>query len=93
LAGQGSRDRRSWKVEATVIGVEQVTTAGGSFESFKIQNKQLSSGTTPVPVTVNYFYSPKMKSIVKLSFAGRTGSGSGGKADIELIKFDASVKP
>jgi hypothetical protein len=89
----GARDPRRWKVESSVTAWEAVVTSIANLEAFKIENKQLSGRTSAVPVTIIFYYSPKTKSIIKLSFVGRTGSGSGGKADIDVIKFSSSSKP
>ncbi len=79
----GDRTPHSWHVEINVTGKESVTTPTGTFDAFKIQNYQ----STESKITFNYLYSPETKSIVKLSFLGKTGSGAGGKTDITLIQF------
>jgi hypothetical protein len=89
----GLRQAINWTVEVSVVGLEKVNTPAGIIEAFRIRNSQLA-GTSEGGArnTIDYHYSPATKSIVKLTFAGKTGSGSGGKADLDLLKFGLSEK-
>ena len=71
-----------------VKGIEQVTTAAGTFRAFKLESDD-RSGPRDFWVT-NYWYSPETKSIVKYQFDASSGEGTGLKRDIELIKFTPS---
>lgn len=87
----GGRSQLTYNVEVSVLRVQKVSTPSETLEAFRIQNRQLYSdsfapGGGPTSLTITYYYSPKTKSLVKLFFPSRTGSGSGGKADIELVR-------
>jgi hypothetical protein len=86
LLGDKSNQRRSAEVD--VVGMEQVTTPGGSFKAYKlIKNESASSGSQvggTSNVTTTYFYSPETRSIVKSS---RVVDNNPGTVETELIKF------
>jgi hypothetical protein len=81
----GQEHRRS--VEIRVTGIEQVTTAAGTFRAFKLE-KDDRAGPRDFWLTT-YFYSPETKSVVKSMFDASSGTGTGGKREIELVKFGA----
>ena len=76
--------------ETSVTGIEQLTTAAGTFRVFKIHRYDTggggrTSGKNPRQTkhwTFNYYYSPETRSIVKYSFEADEG-----RTDIELIKY------
>jgi len=73
--------------EIAVTGVEQVTTAAGSFKVFKLVKSERWSRTVKrggmSGNSSTYFFSPDTKSVVKSSFI----NDSGGTREIELVKF------
>ena len=86
------RDQRR-SVEVNVTGMEQVTTAAGSFKAYKLVRSASWSTTGPRggrgggstnSSTTTYFYSPETRSIVKSSNANDKNPGT---VEIELIKF------
>jgi len=86
-AGSNADQQRS--VEATVTGIEQVTTPAGSFKTYKLvreESWQVTRGRTVGWVTgiVTYYYSPETRSIVKSTTANNRSSAT---AQTELIKF------
>ena len=85
-AAGGKAKARS--VEIRVTGVEQVTTAAGTFRAFKLE-KDDRTGPRDFWLT-SFYYSPETKSVVKSFLDGSSGTGSGGKREIELIKFGSA---
>jgi len=82
----GSRKEISRKITYEVKGIEQVTTAAGTFRAFKLESDD-RAGPRDYWVTT-YWYSPETKSIVKSQFDSTAGGQETGlKRDIELIKF------
>ena len=82
----GSRKEISRKITYEVKGIEQVTTAVGTFKAFKLESDD-RAGPRDYWVTT-YWYSPETKSIVKSNFDSSAGGQETGlKRDIELIKF------
>jgi hypothetical protein len=91
LPGLPRDQRRS--VEVNVTGMEQVTTAAGSFKAYKLVRSASWSTTGPRggrgggstnSSTTTYFYSPETRSIVKSSNANDKNPEI---VEIELIKF------
>lgn len=89
IAVKGTRKELSRAVEISVTGMEQVTMTAGTFRAFKLE-KDDRSGPQDFWVTTS-FYSPETKSLVK-SFTDFSGAGTGGKREIELIKFGSASK-
>jgi hypothetical protein len=82
-----SKQAQKWSAEVNVVGMEQVTTAAGSFKAYKlISSKSWPGGLrgTRGGNTVTYFYSPETRSIVKSSSVSDTNPGT---VETELIKF------
>jgi hypothetical protein len=87
-AGLPRDQRRS--VEVNVAGMEQVTTAAGSFKAYKLIKSESWSTTGPRggtgggSNTATYFYSPETRSIVKRS---NVNDNNPGTVETDLIKF------
>jgi len=85
----GARRAVRINAEVNVIGVEQVTTAAGSFKAYKLKRTQSAGafvyGRSNIS-TNTYFYSPETRSIVKSSSLNE-GSGPTTTIENELIKF------
>jgi len=81
----GVSQRREWIAQITVTEPAHVNIDNTELEVLRIRNSQRSGDG--VPVTINYSYSSATKCIVKFAFFGRSGTGSGGKSDIDLLKF------
>jgi hypothetical protein len=82
----GSSRPMARKVTREVKGIEQVTTAAGTFRAFKLESDD-RAGPRDFWVT-NYWYSPETRSIVKYQFDATAGGQVDGlKRNIELIKF------
>ena len=83
----GARSVQKRSVEVNVVGMEDVTTAAGTFKTFKLVRVE---GYSPGPrapyvrATTTYFYSPDTKSNVK-SYS--TNDASDATQQSELIKF------
>src|SRR5262249_56449084 len=74
------------KVSYEVKGIEQITTAAGTFRAFKLESDD-RAGQRDYWVTT-YWYSPETKSIVKSIFDSSAGEQTVGlQRQIELIKF------
>ena len=86
-SARGGKRSQTRSGEIAVTGVQQVTTAAGSFKVFKLAKSESWSrggrrgGNSGDSST--YFFSPDTKSVVKSSFANEAG----GTREIELLKF------
>jgi len=85
----GSNADQQRYVEATVTGIEQVTTPAGSFKAYKLVREETWQRTGGrivnwVTGTVTYYYSPETRSIVKSTTANNVTSAT---AQTEMIKF------
>lgn len=74
-------------VEISVVGIEQITTAAGTFSAFKLVKEDWYRRSRWI---TTYFYSPETRSVVKSLYDSSVGSGSGGKREIELVKFGSA---
>jgi hypothetical protein len=75
------------KITYEVKGIEQVTSAAGTFRAFKLESDDRGSQDF---WTTTYWYSPETRSVVKSSFDGTSaGKYNGLKREIELIKTPA----
>lgn len=84
----GSNKPVARKITYEVKGVEEVTTAAGTFRAFKLESDDRAGPRDYY--TTNYWYSPETRSIVKLLFDGSSGGQATGlQRHIELIKFPA----
>ena len=82
----GSNKLIARKVTREVKGIEQVTTAAGTFRAFKIESDDRAGPRDYF--TTTYWYSPETRSIVKYQFDATAGGQVGGlQRQIELIKF------
>ena len=82
----GSNRPMARKVAREVKGIEQVTTAAGTFRAFKLESDDRAGPRDYW--TTTYWYSPETKSIVKYQFDATAGGQEAGlKRHIELIKF------
>lgn len=74
-----------------VIGIEEVTTPAGAFQTFKIKGEFLRQpkALNEIRGSLIYYYSPQVRSIVKFITESSIGAspGSGPKIEIELVKF------
>ena len=79
--------RRSLQSIATieVTGTEEITTAAGTFLTYKLE-KDDRTNAQDVWITTNY-YSATTKSIVKQLHDGRGGLSVGYQRSVELVKF------
>ena len=82
----GATRERERKVEVTVVGAEQITTAAGTFRVYKLE--MYDSADAKDTFVTTYWYSPETKSVVKYFFDSSVGAGAGGKREIELTKFN-----
>ncbi len=81
----GSKRRTNRTVQVRVSGIEEVNTPAGTFRAFKLQKEDWGGSSRFV---TTYFYSPEMKSVIKSHYDSSLGpDGTGGKREIELIKF------
>lgn len=80
--------RFSRSVQVDVTGIEEVSTAAGTFRAFKIEKYDTggTGGKVSRQVTI-YFYSPRTKSVVKSLYESLV---SGSQREIELIKFGSA---
>jgi hypothetical protein len=77
---RASRRDPTYSGETKVVGKEDVSTPAGKFSAFKIVRELRSSAGGDS--TFTYYYSPEVKSVVRMRYAFPTDS-----RDIELIKF------
>jgi hypothetical protein len=81
----GSNKPIARKITYEVKGMEEVSTAAGTFRAFKLESDDRSSRDY---FTTTYWYSPETRSIVKSVFDGSSGGQHTGlQRQIELIKF------
>lgn len=84
----GARAPQKRSAEVNVIGIEPITTAGGSFNAYKlVRTEQWQGGGKKVvwiKNVVTYFYSPETRSVVKST---SLNENSGATSETELIKF------
>lgn len=73
--------------ETKVTGIEQIATPAGTFRAFKIERYETGSKDTRrggnERATYTYYYSPKVRGIVKLSYEREGGAAR----SIELVKY------
>jgi hypothetical protein len=82
----GSNKPISRKVTYEVKGIEQVTTAAGTFRAFKLESDDRNGPRDYY--TTHYWYSPETKSIVKYQFDATAGGQEQGlQRTIDLLKF------
>ena len=81
----GARKSFQSHVTIEVSGAEQMTTGAGTFRTFKLE-KDDRAGPQGVWTTVSY-YSPETKSVVKQLLDSQSGTGTGYKRELELVKF------
>jgi hypothetical protein len=72
--------------ETQVRGIERVTTAAGTYETFKIERGSWAGGRLASQWT--YFYSDQTKSVVKYNYHALIGSTA--TREIELLRFRAA---
>jgi hypothetical protein len=85
----GARTDMRRLAEVKVVGIEDVVTSAGKCRAFKITRED-STGGPRSGWLFTYFYCPDTKSIVKAMFDFSIGTGSGGKREIELVKFGSA---
>lgn len=82
----GSNKPVTRKVTYEVKGIEEVTTAAGTFRAFKLESDDRAGPRDYY--TTSYWYSPQSRSVVKLLFdASAGGQVTGLQRQIELISF------
>jgi hypothetical protein len=82
----GSSKLIARKITYEIKGIEQVTTAAGTFRAFKLESDDRAGPRDYF--TTNYWYSPEARSIVKLLVDGSSGGQQTGlQRQIDLIQF------
>jgi len=74
------------KAESAVAGIEEVETPAGRFRAFKVERVETAERGGPWAFT--YFYSPEVRSIVKLQIEFRGGP----VRDVQLMKYGSGLK-
>lgn len=79
-SARGGRKETLRSAEVRAVGIEDVSVPAGTFRSFKLVREATADQL------FTYYYSPQVKAIVKALHT----FGSGGKREIELIKFGSA---
>jgi len=91
VAGTTSVSKREVTIDNDfeIQGIEEVTTAAGTFKAFKIYHKQTFSGPTLNSGWVRYWYAPPIKNIVKIE-ADKSSSWPGATwlQDADLVSYE-----
>ncbi|MDZ4342622.1 MAG: hypothetical protein U1E51_09345 [Candidatus Binatia bacterium] len=85
---RGGGKAQSRSAEVRVTGTEEITAQAGAFRVFKLVREDSAGAGSGWVFT--YYYSPDTRSIVRAHFDFSVGTGSGGKRDIELIRFGSA---
>ena len=80
ITARGARNKSTQHAYVQIAGIEEVTTAAGTFRTLKVLRENTSKSGGSIFV---FNYCPDTKSVVKASF----DFNQGGKREIELIKF------
>jgi hypothetical protein len=75
------RERRT--SESSVLGIEDITSSAGTYQTFKIEKNDWCGGKSSGRYI--YFYSPQTKSVVKYNYEATLGSTA--TSEVDLIKF------
>jgi hypothetical protein len=81
VRGTNRRERRT--AETSVIGIEDITSSAGAYQTFKIETNGWCGGKACGKWI--YFYSPQTKSIVKCNYQATLGSTA--TWEVDLIEF------
>src|SRR5215475_10121445 len=69
---RGTNRRQKGTAESSIIGIEQITSPAGAYQTFKIETNHWCGGKSCGKWI--YFYSPETKSVVKLNYQATLGS-------------------
>jgi hypothetical protein len=69
--------------ESSVLGIEDITSSAGAYQTFKIETNHWCGGKSCGRYI--YFYSPQTKSVVKYNYEATLGSTA--TWEVDLIKF------
>jgi hypothetical protein len=81
IRGTNRRERRT--SESSVLGIEDITSTAGAYQTFKIETNHWCGGKSCGRYV--YFYSPQTKSVVKYNYQATLGSTA--TWEVDLIKF------
>lgn len=81
IRGTNRRERRT--SESSVLGIEDITSSAGTYQTFKIETNHWCGGKSCGRYI--YFYSPQTKSVVKYNYEATLGSTA--TSEVDLIKF------
>jgi hypothetical protein len=81
IRGTNRREKRT--SESSVLGIEQITSPAGAYETFKIETNGWCGGKACGKWI--YFYSPQTKSVLKYNYQATKGSTA--TWEVDLIEF------
>jgi hypothetical protein len=79
-----------------VLSLEEIKVRAGTFKAFKIEFTKTAAMEPTQVITYHLWYSPEMKTVIKLKYIGHEGNWKPGSYDFELISFklkDRQQKP
>ena len=80
---RGTNRRQRGISERSILGIEQITSPAGAYQTFKIEKNNWCGGKSCGKWI--YFYSPETKSVVKFNYQATLGSTA--TWEVELIQF------
>jgi len=80
---RGTNRRQRGTAESSIIGIEQITSPAGAYQTFKIETNHWCGGKSCGKWI--YFYSPETKSVVKFNYQATVGSTA--IWEVDLIQF------
>lgn len=81
IRGTNRRERRT--SESSVLGIEDITSTAGAYQTFKIETNHWCGGKSCGRYI--YFYSPQTKSVVKYNYQATLGSTA--TWEVDLVQF------
>ena len=81
IRGTNRREKRT--SESSVLGIEDITSSAGAYQTFKIETIHWCGGKSCGRYI--YFYSPQTKSIVKYNYEATLGSTA--TWEVDLVQF------
>jgi hypothetical protein len=80
---RGTNRLQNRTLESTVLGLEQITSSAGAYQTFKIETNHWCGGNSCGRYI--YFYSPQTKSVVKYNYQATLGSTA--TWEVDLVQF------
>ena len=80
---RGTNQRQKGTAESSILGIEDITSTAGAYQTFKIETNHWCGGKSCGRYI--YFYSPQTKSVVKYNYQATLGSTA--TWEVDLVQF------